>query len=232
VDDGSTDPRTLRVFEDLERKGYVVIHQRNQGVSAARNVGIRSAGGEYILPVDSDNRIREPYLKKATLLFDADPSLGVVYGDVECFGDRSERRAVPDFSFARLVMGNYIDTCAIFRKSLWDEVGGYDENMPFYGWEDWDFWLRSALRGWRFTHLCEVAFDYRVTADSLLAQADTHDKELFAYIFGKRELFALQNLRSELSRLLGIESSREYWLGKRLLAPLRQAHAAARSFRR
>ena len=88
-------------------------------------------------------------------------SIGVVYGDAQLFGESSEISRVPDFSLARLVEGNFIDACAVYRRSVWEEVGGYDENM-LLGWEDWEFWLRVALKNWGFRHLDAVLFDYRV----------------------------------------------------------------------
>lgn len=62
VDDGSTDGTP----ELCDRLGDVVIHQKNAGVSTARNVGIRNARGEYIIFVDADDTI-EPE-KLATVL--------------------------------------------------------------------------------------------------------------------------------------------------------------------
>src|SRR4051812_38389489 len=71
VDDGSTESATIAVLADMERSGHTVIRQSNQGVSAARNHGIRVASGEYILPVDSDNRIRDLYLRDGVRLLDS-----------------------------------------------------------------------------------------------------------------------------------------------------------------
>ncbi len=201
------------------------MRQPNRGVSAARNAGIRSATGRYILPVDSDNRIREPYLADAVRLLDADKSVGVVYGDAEYCGDRRGRWRVDEFSLARLILHNYIDSCALFRREMWDELGGYDERMPYFGWEDWDLWLRAALRGWRFVHLPEVAFDYRVRPGSLLQQANQRAGAIDAYMFSKAEFASIAPLRSELHRLWIVEQSMEYRLGRRLLSPIRRVLA-------
>ncbi len=45
IDDGSTDAYTVQVLHELEQEGYTVIHQSNQGVSVARNNGIRLSKG-------------------------------------------------------------------------------------------------------------------------------------------------------------------------------------------
>lgn len=64
VDDGSAD-RTMKICEELEQKDTRVtfFHQRNQGVSAARNKGISMAKGKYLVFVDADDYIRADTLK-------------------------------------------------------------------------------------------------------------------------------------------------------------------------
>jgi glycosyltransferase involved in cell wall biosynthesis len=225
VDDGSTDPRTVDILEDLRKQGYLVMRQPNRGVSAARNAGIRLTTGCYVLPVDSDNRIRRPYLTDAVRVLDTDKSIGVVYGDAEFYGERQGRWRVDEFSLSRLILHNYIDNCALFRREMWEELGGYDEQMPFFGWEDWDLWLRAALRGWRFAHLAEIAFDYRIRSGSLLEQANQRAAVIDAYMFSKAEFASIAQLRPELHRLWIIEQSMEYRLGRRLLSPIRRASA-------
>jgi glycosyltransferase involved in cell wall biosynthesis len=228
VDDGSTDTESLGVLRDLEQSPYTVVRQPNRGVGAARNEGIRRASGAFILPVDSDNRIRKTYLDEAPAVLAERADVGVVYGDAEYVGEKSGRWRVPEFNLARLVDGNFIDACALFRRQVWEDVGGYDEHMPHMGWEDWDFWLRASLRGWRFVHLDEVAFDYRVRAGSMLTQANRHNAAMDEYLFSKQELAALARLRPEMRRLLNVEESMEYRLGTRLLRPLRRALARQR----
>ena len=57
IDDGSTDQKTSKLCDDLSDKYSVVrvIHQENQGLSSARNTGIKNSFGEYILFVDGDD---------------------------------------------------------------------------------------------------------------------------------------------------------------------------------
>jgi glycosyltransferase involved in cell wall biosynthesis len=221
VDDGSTDPETLQVLEQLKNSPYRVILQENRGLGAARNAAIRCATGEFILPVDSDNCIRRTYLSEAPDVLARNPSVGIVYGDAEYVGERSGRWHVPEFSFAKLVDGNFIDACALFRRRVWEDIGGYDERMPHLGWEDWDFWLRASVRGWRFVHLDEIAFDYRVRPGSMMSGVGNYTATMDQYLFSKKELAALGPLRPELRRLLNVEESLEYRLGTRLLRPVR-----------
>jgi GT2 family glycosyltransferase len=119
----------------------------NRGPGAAWNTGIRLAKGEFILPLDSDNRLRGVYLDEGVSLLKNNPSVGVVYADAEYFGERSGRWYVPDFNLLSLIRMNFIDACALYRKRLWENVGGYDERMLLMGLEDWDFWLRVTCHG-------------------------------------------------------------------------------------
>ena len=168
VNDGSTDPYTCEVIEELKKKGYFVIEQKNSGLSAARNNGIELTRGEYILPLDSDNRIRPNYILKGIEILDKFPKVGVVYGNAEYFGKKSGLWEVPEFDLRRLVFGNYIDACAVFRKSVWEDCGHYDTKMPRQlGYEDWNFWLSAAGKGYEFYHVPEVLFDYRVREGSM-----------------------------------------------------------------
>jgi glycosyltransferase involved in cell wall biosynthesis len=224
VDDGSTEPETTKVLKELERS-YAILRQPNRGLGAARNAGIRLASGEFILPVASDNRIRRPYLNEAPRLLARDAGVGIVYGDAAYVGDKSGRWRVPEFDLMRLVDANFIDACALFRKRVWEDVGGYDEHMPHMGWEDWDFWLRVSLKGWRFAHLDVVAFDYRVRAGSMLTEVNRHNTVMDNYLFAKKELAELGRIRPELHRLLTVEQSMEYRLARRLLRPTRLAFA-------
>ena len=210
VDDGSSDTEMARILVEAREAGYRVVAQPNRGPAAARNTGIRFAKGEFILPLDSDNRLRDVYLNEGVALLKENPSIGVVYADAEYFGERSGRGCVPDFNLLSLIRMNFIDACALYRKRLWEEVGGYDEQVICMGVEDWDFWLRLAARGARFFHVPKIAFDYRVQSDSMIVKAiglgyrassfaemrtSPRLAELINYIFGKPEMAFYKLLR-------------------------------------
>jgi len=212
VDDGSSDAEMAQILAEATEAGYCVVAQPNRGPAAARNTGIRLAKGEFILPLDSDNRLRHLYLNEGVSLLSRNPGVGVVYADAEYFGERSGRWYVPDFNLLSLIRMNFIDTCALYRRKLWEELGGYDEEILLMGVEDWDFWLRLACHGTTFAHLDEIGFDYRVRKDSLIVKAVGFDNwlagdslaamrtsprlaELVTYIFGKPEMAYYKLLR-------------------------------------
>ena len=234
VDDGSPEAETTQILNEVAEAGYRVVHQANRGVGAARNAGIRLAKGEFILPLDSDNRLRDVYLNEGVSLLKDTPSIGVIYTDVEYFGEKTGRWHVPEFNLLSLIRMNFIDACALYRKKLWEELGGYDEHMPWMGLEDWDFWLRVAFHGGTFVHLPKIGFDYCVGRDSMIVDIRQHVEELANYIFDKPEMACYKLVREideEAQNLRRIQDSRTYRLGRGLLAPARLLRKLWRCFR-
>ena len=235
VDDGSSEVEATTLLRRAQEAGYCVVSQPSRGLGAARNAVIRRAKGEFILPLAGDNRLRDAYLNEGVFLLKNNISLGVVYADAENFGERTGPWYVPEFNLLSLLRGNFIDACALFRKKLWEEVGGYDEQMPWAGWEEWDFWLRVAARQGTFVHLAKVGFDQRMRGDSPSLQVHAHRSDVLNYIFGKPELACYRLIREmdEQAQILrariqsmedlvrDIKGLRSYHLAEGLLAPAR-----------
>lgn len=196
VNDGSNDPETLEKLRELETKGYFVLHQENKGVGAARNEGIRLAKGNYILPLDSDNKIRPIYIDRGIEILDMHPEVGVVYGDVQRFGDSDKIVNIPEFDPRSILVQNTIDACALFRKEVWEQVGGYEENMV--GYQDWAFWMAiAATENWHFYHIDDIVFDYRIRNGSMVSNTKRYHNELKDYMLSKNISF----LRREFQKL-------------------------------
>jgi glycosyltransferase involved in cell wall biosynthesis len=186
INDGSTDEYTNNLLQKLNLEGYNVIFQENKGLGAARNVGISRAKGRYILPLDSDNKILPEYISLSIAILDEKPEISVVYGDVRFFGEQDLIRKVGLFDKNKLLNGNYIDACTVFRKSAWECCFGYKENMPYQGWEDWEFWLSLVEKNCQFYYISEVMFYYRVTKNSMISFINNNSlkmKILYTYIF-------------------------------------------------
>ena len=170
VNDGSKEPRTLEILKILKNAGYFIIDQENQGLSAARNAGIRAATGRYILPLDADNRLRAAFIETAIKVLDLMPDVGIVYGYRQFFGLKNNIDEVAEFDLDELLTFNYIDACAVFRKQVWADCGGYDQHISPL--EDWDLWIGAAEKEWKFHRLPQITFDYRVRPESLLSMVD------------------------------------------------------------
>jgi glycosyltransferase involved in cell wall biosynthesis/SAM-dependent methyltransferase len=189
VNDSSQDSVTEKVLNYLRKRNYHIIDTpKNLGLAEARNTGIRQAKGRYILPLDADNKVYPQYITKAIEILDACPEVGVVYGNMEIFGDKQEVREVPDFDINLIVKGNYIDACAVIRQQVWKDCGGYDANIPDrLGYEDWDLWLTAAEKGWQFYHIPEVLFQYRFRLNSMVSRCNLPENRhrLIQYICAK-----------------------------------------------
>lgn len=185
VDDGSTDPLTLAAIHAAEDSGFHVIRQSNRGLAAARNAGIHAATGKYILPLDADNRLCRGYIDASLEVLESNPAVGVVYSDRYLFGERHGRLKVRDFDLSWLLVANYIDACAIYRKTIWEQCDGYSSGMPVQGYEDWDLWIGAAARGWRFKHLDLVGFEYRLRKTSMRTTMTPHLESVQNYLVHK-----------------------------------------------
>lgn len=185
MDDGSTDLYTLSLLDQLEKEGFQIIRQANAGPAVARNRGVLTSTGEFLLLLDSDNRIRQDYMQKALDVFKFDSRVGVVYGRPHFFGEMNEIRFTPGiFDLDKMLTGNYIDMCAVVRRKTWDDVDGLDENL--YGCEDWELWIKIGVTDWKLTFLDEVLFDYRVRANSHTTLVDSGPKRYIAEYIGHK----------------------------------------------
>ena len=166
VNDGSSDAFTNEYLQELKKENYKVIFQENKGVCETRNVGIRVAEGEYLLPIDSDNNIKPDYIQKAVDFLEENKHYDILYCNAQLIGDQSGNNICGEFNLQRLMLDNFIDNCSVYRKSVWDKLGGYESSRLVAGLEDWEFWLRAAFAGFKFYYRNEVLFEYRVLANS------------------------------------------------------------------
>jgi glycosyltransferase involved in cell wall biosynthesis len=198
VDDGSTDVGCSSVLGRLAESGVTVIRQRNQGLGAARNNGIKHSHGRYVLPVDADNTITPAYFHRSIEAFETDPEIGVVFSDVKFFGDQNNRSSLEPHEAGQQFIQNRIDACAAFRREVWEQVGGYQEEM--IGYQDWEFWAAvDSLNFWKFYHMREVGFHYRVLPGSMVSHTKRFHEEIVDFI-SARHVRSLRRAYGELAK--------------------------------
>lgn len=165
MDDGSTDNSLNIAKEYAEKDERIHVYtQANAGPCAARNHAILLSRGVYILPVDADNRISTTFISHAVVELERDPEVKVVCPRVEFIGDRSGEWKLPPFSLNLLARKNMIDTCALYRKTEWERVGGYCEEI--IAREDWEFWISVLKDGGKVVRLPQIELYYRVRKTS------------------------------------------------------------------
>jgi glycosyltransferase involved in cell wall biosynthesis len=214
INDGSTDSATVTTLKQFASNGYKVINQTNKGLGAARNTGIDAADGKYILPLDSDNKIRPEYISEGIRILDENAQFDVVYSDKEYFGEKAGIWESGEFNLQRLMVENYIDACAVFRKSTWESIGGYDEKMPVMGYEDWDLWLRIAFQGGKFKYINKVLFDYRYSSKSMINSLQKDKLSLVYEYLDKKHSGYLS--RTYLNKLIFFQTSKNKGLAFKL----------------
>jgi glycosyltransferase involved in cell wall biosynthesis len=156
VDDGSTDDTAGWVERDFPRVTY--IRQRNKGVSAARNRGVAAAGREWIAFLDSDDEWRPQKLERQLSALAENTDYHLCHTnetwirDGRRVNERKRHAKSGGWIFQRCLPLCVISpSAAVVRRSLLDELGGFDESMPVC--EDYDMWLssRAATGVWTAT---------------------------------------------------------------------------------
>lgn len=197
VDDSSPD-HTFEVAQKWTQKDsrFSYVKQENKGLSGARNFGISHAKGLFIMPLDADDKISKDYIQLAMEAFDKNKLLKVVYSNAEKFGTETGLWHLNTYSPSNLAKSNMIFCTALFRKTDWERVGGYDEQMQG-GLEDWEFWIHLLKSGGEVLQLDQVCFYYRVKASSMIKDLESDTKKrLYEYVSVKHADFFVKHLGS------------------------------------
>lgn len=223
VDDGSTDTDTLQILKNINKPKTKIIFSNNQGVSAARNKAIEASNGQYILPLDADDKIHPTYLEKGVSILQ-NTTHGIVYCKGKLFGAETGSWNLPPFSHKLMVKGNTIFCSAFYSKQNWEKAGGYDEAMR-KGWEDYEFWIGLLELNLTVYQIPEELFFYRIKPSSRNAILTTEDYlDFHQYIYKKhidyfsthiKGLFQLIYPESKLAPyLVNIFTTSKSWLNK------------------
>jgi glycosyltransferase involved in cell wall biosynthesis/ubiquinone/menaquinone biosynthesis C-methylase UbiE len=183
VDDGSTDDTRQRLKPYWDRIRYV--YQENQGLSAARNTGIREARGELIALLDSDDLWHPRKLEMEARYLAEHPEVALVASDDVARGYTDSPRqgwserppqewpAIDDDALAEartvtldhLVLRSHFGACGVLvRKACFAAVGLFDTSLR--SCEDRDMWIRIASR-YRVARLALPLWWYRLHAGSM-----------------------------------------------------------------
>ena len=149
IDDGSS-LDTLRFLSEFEGK-IKYIYRKHRGVSAARNHGLSLASGGLVAFLDSDDLWKPDKIRAQMSYMNTFPQAAACY--TEEIWVRYGRRVNPHLKhrkYSGWIFDKVLPLCllslssAIFRKSVFDELGGFDEGLP--ACEDYDFGIRLAQK--------------------------------------------------------------------------------------
>lgn len=194
VDDGSDNENSLNILKNYEKPKTRIIRINNSGPAIARNVGIKSAKGDYILPLDADDKIGPEYLEKSCEILDKNKDIGIVYCKAKFFGEMSGEWNLSEYKFPDILLANTIFCSAFFRKSDWQDVNGYKREMEF-SIEDWEFWLSLIEKGLKVYRVPDYLFFYRIKDSSRnIDSAPKQDLAMRMKIFELHKILYEENL--------------------------------------
>lgn len=202
-----------------------IYHDRNRGLAAARNSGLRMAKGTYVAYLDDDDRYLPNHLETLVAYLDRH-ECRIAYTDAWRVHERQIdgqyveiTRDVPysnEFSPADLLVSNYFPVlCVMHARQCLDEVGLFDEAL--FAHEDWDLWIRMATR-FPFKHLPVTTAEFTWRSDGSSMTSGTQDtyRRTTEIIYRKYAPYA--------ERIAGVREGQQQHLQKF------QAEASAKSY--
>jgi len=181
IDDGSTDA-TASIAANFDNNVYY-ISQPNSGPAAARNRGIKMARGNVIAFLDADDLWPDNKLERQLTRLADDPSVEIVMGLTQFMRLTAGQPQFEPFQKPQLFL-NF--GSAVFRKSVFDQMGLFDETMAHS--EDIDWLLRARENGVSMIILNDVTLFYRIHSSNM-----SQDKSA-------RHFFFIKALKQSLDR--------------------------------
>lgn len=178
------------------------LHKPNGGLSSARNAGINFVMAELptveaIYFLDADNRLSPKAIARAMQVLHREPHADWVYPNIDMFGLREAWDYVGAYSVIRHLNENICEAGSLVRRRVFGAGLRFDE-MMLSGYEDWDFWLSAAEKGFRGTCLGTFGFEYRRRPESMVTGSYRHDQAIRSYMRKKhKRLLATAELLKE-----------------------------------
>ena len=169
VDDGSTDDTAMVA---RRHAGVEYLYQRNSGLAAARNAGLRRSAGQYVVFLDADDRLLPGALGAGVVCLEASPDAALAVGryrHIDAAGTRVSPDSNPcpdDDLYLNLLRSNCIGMVAsvMFRRQAIEQMHGFDSRLR--ACEDYDLYLRLARQFASSAHQSVVA-EYRLHSGAM-----------------------------------------------------------------
>ncbi|MCP4176708.1 MAG: glycosyltransferase family 2 protein [bacterium] len=204
LDDGSPDEnKTWNAISSINSSKVKAFKQRNTGIAGAKNACVAKSSGNLIAFCDHDDLWKPDKLKKQVEIFDSDKEVGFSFTSFTRFNEKEgELKTLPKKNvdqdiFLWAVKKSYMFTSTIMlRKSLWDELKGYDTSFTLA--DDYDFHLRLSYFS-KGTFLKESLVLYRLHNLNTSGSSESYIK----YPIEKERIF-------------------KYWLSIKNISPIRK----------
>ena len=181
ADDCSTRASTRLFLKCLRhRKIRIVFLDRNHNIAGASNQAARLAGGEYLALMDNDDEIEADALYQVVNKINQSGA-DFLYSDedfIDLNGEYEAPHFKPDYSPDLLFSHNYITHFCVFKKTLFDQAGGFDSDYD--GAQDYDLFLKLTEKAQRIGHIPQILYHWRKsetsTSMSFGAKPYTHER--------------------------------------------------------
>jgi GT2 family glycosyltransferase len=192
VDDASSEPEVCAMLEQAGREDpriRLLRREQNGGIVAASNDALEMAAGEFLALLDHDDELHPDALAHVHEALLANPEGDYVYTDedkIDRAGHHSGAFLKPDWSPERMRTQMYTCHLSVFRRTLVEEVGGFDPE--FEGSQDWDLVLRASERARAVLHVPRVLYHWRALETSAAGGGEA--AKPYAFEAGKRAIQA------------------------------------------
>lgn len=170
VDDGSRQPHVREILNVAQRRDArirVEYRESNAGIVVASNEAMAMARGEFLALLDHDDVLHPDALAHVAEAIDGTPEADYVYTDedkLDLAGHHSSPFFKPDWSPERMRTQMYTCHLSVLRRSLVEEVGGFDPE--FEGSQDWDLVLKVTERARAIVHVPRLLYHWRMLETS------------------------------------------------------------------
>ena len=169
VDDGSTD-NSLGIAASFQDTRLKVIARKNGGIEAASNEGINNSNAEYIVRVDADDYLLSNYLEQIVSPI-IDSTCHFAYSNYQVVDERGDIQSyekLPPFSKSEIFQrGDFLATGTVYIRSVIMEHGGYNEETPNCGLENYELILNLVKSGHIGHRVAQNLFSYRIHGNNI-----------------------------------------------------------------